>query len=83
MTMSRGIMRFTLPQVTIDYGHAYLHRPDMALLSYGFVPRRDPPLLSTVDLPSGFGDVRHPREASYPATPTHDPDYGVTARSAP
>lgn len=61
--------------MTNNYGSGYLHRPDMAMLVYGFVPGREPPVLSTCDLPDGFGDVRHPQQA-YPVTPTLEPDYG-------
>jgi hypothetical protein len=66
-------------QVTNNYGSGYLHRPDMAMLVYGFVPGREPPVMSTCDLPEGFGDVRHPQQA-YPVTPTLEPDYGEGLR---
>ena len=46
-------------QVTNDYGAGYLHRPDLALLVYGFVPLREPPIMSACDLPHGFGEARH------------------------
>lgn len=46
-------------QVTNDYGAGYLHRPDLALLVYGFVPLREPPIMSSCDLPQGFGEARH------------------------
>lgn len=45
-------------QVTNDYGEGYLHRPDLALLVYGFVPLREPPIMSSCDLPQGFGEAR-------------------------
>lgn len=62
-------------QVTNTYSHSYVHRPDLALLSYGFVPTREPPILSAVDLPDGFGEVQHPLQ-SFPETPVNEPGYG-------
>jgi hypothetical protein len=62
-------------QVTNNYGSGYLHRPDMAMLVYSFVPGREPPVMSTCDLPHGFGGVRNPQQA-YPVTPALEPDYG-------
>lgn len=62
--------------MTNNYGHNYLHRPDMSLLVYGFVPFREPPVMSTVDLPAGFGSVTHP-QIGYPPTPVLEPDYGA------
>lgn len=62
-------------EVTNTYSHDYVHRPDMALLSYGFVPNRQPPILSAIDLPEGFGDVEHP-VAHLVRTPAVEPGYG-------
>jgi len=76
MTAKRPIKKGE--EVTNNYGNDYLHRPDMTLLVYGFVPLRDPPIMSTCDLPTGFGDVLHP-QLGYPQTPRHDPDYGNPA----
>ncbi len=39
-------------QVTITYQPHKLHRGDMALLNYGFLPKRRPPLLCAHDLGS-------------------------------
>jgi len=61
-------------EVTVAYSEGELHRPDQALFSFGFVPPRHPPLLSSVDLPAGFGGVEEP-PTSYPQTPIQDPDY--------
>ena len=73
--LSWSVLTRPVAQVTNNYGSGYLHRPDMAMLVYGFVPGREPPVMSTCDLPHGFGGVRHPQQA-YPVTPTPEPDYG-------
>jgi hypothetical protein len=43
--------------------------------SYGFTPVREPPIMSAVDLPAGFGEVELLLQG-YPQTPAVDPDYG-------
>ncbi len=48
--------------------------------SYGFVPTREPPILSAVDLPEGFGDVQHPLQA-FPRTPVVEPGYGESPKT--
>eukprot|EP00208_Stichococcus_sp_RCC1054_P008407 CAMPEP_0206151374 /NCGR_PEP_ID=MMETSP1473-20131121/38788_1 /ASSEMBLY_ACC=CAM_ASM_001109 /TAXON_ID=1461547 /ORGANISM="Stichococcus sp, Strain RCC1054" /LENGTH=464 /DNA_ID=CAMNT_0053548919 /DNA_START=346 /DNA_END=1740 /DNA_ORIENTATION=+ len=63
-------------EVTTNYGQQHLHRPDLALLGYGFVPVREPPLLSSIDLPPGFADGLSPPHGA-PSSPTLDPDYGI------
>lgn len=43
-------------QVTHDYQPRVIHRPDIALSIYGFVPRREPPILCAIDLPHFHSD---------------------------
>lgn len=40
------------PQLTQLYHDELLHRPDMSLMVYGFVPDTDKPLLPASDLPT-------------------------------
>ncbi len=42
--------RLSKLQVSITYSQNKLHRPDMAMLNYGFLPKRRPPLLCAYDL---------------------------------
>lgn len=81
LLLGPSVLTHPVAQVTNNYGTGYLHRPDMAMLVYGFVPGREPPVMSTCDLPDGFGDVRHPQQA-YPVTPTLEPDYGEWVQAA-
>lgn len=43
-------------EVAISYEAAQLHRPDIALMRYGYWPRRRPPLLAAHDLPGPEAD---------------------------
>lgn len=44
----------TEQELTFNYRSNNLHRPDGALLGYGFVPDSLAPLLCSIDLPPGF-----------------------------
>ena len=56
-------------QVTTNYGPSYLHRPDLALLVYGFVPPRDPPIMSSVSVPRPVGTESASVEGFMPRAP--------------
>lgn len=41
-------------ELTLNYKSNNLHRPDGAIMGYGFTPASETPLLCSFDLPPGF-----------------------------
>lgn len=61
-------------EVAISYQRNKLHRPDMALFNYGYLPKRRPPLLAAYDL--GSPEANQLREAGGAIlSPPNDDDY--------
>lgn len=62
-------------QVTLVYQAEMLHRPDMALLNYGWVPRAIPPLLLAHDYGGAAAEEMRSTTSGVITTPPNDDEY--------
>lgn len=69
-----------LTQVTLEYQAEKLHRPDIALLSYGWVSRSWPPLLLAHDYGGSAAENMRSTLDGFITTPRSDNEY---SRAAP